>query len=281
MYYESAPESIQRAMDVFRKKTEEKWFIISNHAATRMNQRNITEKQVIECIINGNACKGKVIPDSIGGIFFYKNLCVVMYDTYGADHDSKPTVLTVYRDGEEFDVEYGEAPKPVVKVQEVVKYVDRVVVTKPNLDDLSIEELEALLQKKKENTLKKQIDEILGQKQVLINQRSVIDQQVAALDTKLAELGHSGNVMAAPNDNSQKPVVKRRRRTPLTEQELEQFEHAYQNPVYYTAQQRGPRRKDGVNLLQTAKDYGLDYSRFLVWLVREKNDRFPVRQNAA
>lgn len=237
--FRPAPDSIAGVLNRFRTDILANNFGISAHANERMTQRGITLDQILDTVRNGQFGTTSKIDNFIGGCYFHKGIFVLAYAPFG-DYNARPNVVTVFKQGEE-DTPYIEDLITTKTVTEV-KVVEKVV-TKP-VDDMSIEELSALLESKKqakaaEETARKEkrVAELTAKQTSLLQQRQSIADELNRVEEELRLLKGAPQPISIPAST---------------------FEKAWADRV--------TKESGRINAKATAEKHGLNYADFVKWV---------------
>jgi hypothetical protein len=186
-----ASERVEYGGQQLRKRILENYFTLTPHAAERMAQRGIELKEVINCIRNGNISSPSLSERKEGYFcvtFYYgktgEELIVPVRSEY-RNYSAKPAIITVYRNSAEDYVYEGS-------IDDIVEHV---VVEKPVVkapDEMTDEELEATLTRRRQEKLKKARQEaearaqkLMTQKAKLFSARNMADKELAEVEAEL------------------------------------------------------------------------------------------------
>jgi hypothetical protein len=242
-----APEKVARALERFRRDILANNFNISVHANDRIVQRGITFEEIQQCVANGSIGSGRTVEGQIGGSFVYKGLVVMVYAEHG-NTAARPNIVTLFRDNEFFSPNIEDLI--TVRKETEVKVVEREVV-KP-LDDLSDEEVEKELQRRRERRELVQKEQEAKRIQGLRDERDEIDLKIEklkerrkAINVELHEAGVEDRKHAARKKCSEEQLA-------AALSDPERFAHG------------------GTNTTATAKKHGIGVAAFHAYVTNMK-----------
>jgi hypothetical protein len=184
-------ERVEHGAHQLRRRILENYFTLTPHAAERMAQRGIKLKEAVDAIKHGNIAS-PTLSEKKDGYFcvtFYhgksgEELIVPVRSLFG-DYSAKPVIITAYRNSVEDYVLDGD-------IDDIVEHVvvEKLVVKAP--DDMTDEELEATLVRRRQEKFKKARQEaeaktqkLMSQKAKLLAARIAVDQELVGVEAEL------------------------------------------------------------------------------------------------
>lgn len=236
---------IYKAMVIFRKRILEGDYNISSHANQRMVSRGINVDEIMAVVRDGEIGYADRIEGQIGGVFYREadGLFLVVMAPYNEPH-VRPAIITLFRDGEDYK------PNIVQLFEERIEYIPTVKEVKVSAEDLSVEDLELLLQMKKEERVKVQEAERIKKTADAKLRVDAIERHIKTLQAELTKL-HDFLKEEIRNSKST-PLVKRF----ITEDDLK---NAYANCLRFT-------NNGKLNIAGTAKKHAVSNLKFSAWL---------------
>jgi Domain of unknown function (DUF4258) len=181
------PDNIASGADKLRNRILESYYTLSTHASARMAERGIALDEVMNCIKKGNVAgpSAREKKENFFCVVFYhgksgEELIVPVRAAFG-DYNAKPIILTVYRNSTDDYVPEGD-------IDDVAEHivVEKPVVKAP--DDMTDEELEAALSRRREAKAKKARLDAEAKLQALLSQQARMLRDRRNLERDLADI---------------------------------------------------------------------------------------------
>lgn len=235
-----------------RKDISHNTFHINPHANVRMVDRGIGIEDIKDSVLNGQMGQMHRIEGLITCCFVRKHIVVVVSKPFGeANYHAAPTIVTVFRDDDNYEPTLDEL---TIAQTVVEKVVEKVVIKNHGINEMSIEELQEFLDKKKQNERHQKVTQAeanIGRCQAAIEK---LDENIAQIRTRRAELADElngykrllGQRTTVSNEREEGGTYRGGRSSTYTR---EQIEAAVANPV---------RKQNGrFNLAATAEKHGI------------------------
>ena len=180
-----ASERIESGANALRNRILESYYTLTPHADRRMAERGITLKDVIDCIKHGCIASARDKIDNYFCVDFYygrpgEELVVPVRAPFG-DYSAKPVILTSYRNNTYDYVPEGDLDDVVEHV-----VVEKAVIKAP--DDMTDEELEEVLARRREEKANKVRRENAARTSVLLSRQAKARRERDLLETELAAI---------------------------------------------------------------------------------------------